>query len=147
MFFESQEKKSGGNEEIAAEVQKQIAILKSGDDSARVNAIILLAEFGSEAETAVPALIDMLKNFQWIVRVSAITALGEIGRAAKNAVPALIEKLNEEDVRSSTIIALERIGPEAREALPTLKEFFQNESEFVRQCSEEAVRAIEKKSD
>jgi len=55
----------------------------------RAKAVNALGELGSAAKSAVPALIDALKDAS--IRADAATALGNIGPAAKDAVPVLRE--------------------------------------------------------
>jgi HEAT repeat protein len=55
----------------------------------RAKAAQALGELGAEAKTAVPALIDALKDTS--IRNDAVAALGNIGPAAKDAVSALRE--------------------------------------------------------
>lgn len=119
--------------------------LKSEDTSKRVSAICALAEIGSKAASAVPALIETVEDLDWVVRVASITALGEIGPAARDAVPALIEALGREDVCVSAAIALGRIGPAAAEALEPLTNLKLRKLGFDCWCAEEAVRLISAK--
>lgn len=55
----------------------------------RAKAALALGEIGADAKSAVPALIDALKDTS--IRNDAVTALGNIGPAAKDAVSALRE--------------------------------------------------------
>lgn len=55
----------------------------------RAKAAVALGEIGSAAKSAVPALIDALKDAS--IRADVAIALGNIGSAAKEAVPALRE--------------------------------------------------------
>lgn len=65
--------------------------LDSTEDSARLAAVQALAELGTAAEDAVPALMTALKDKNIDVRIHAAYALGQIGPAAKSALPALRE--------------------------------------------------------
>jgi HEAT repeat protein len=69
--------------------------------------------------TAVPALIEGLKDADEQVRGVAAVALGEIGSAAGEAVPELITLLHEENrvTHMAAALALMKIGSDAVEAL------------------------------
>ena len=66
---------------------------------------------GFEAEDAVPALIEALKDNDAGVRRQSAWALGRIGAEAKDAVPALMEALedNDADVRQESDRAIRQI--------------------------------------
>ena len=76
----------------------------------------------SEAKTAVPQLIPLLKDSDADVRSSAADALGNIGAEAKTAVPQLIPLLKDSDagVRINAACALWNMGAEAKTAVPQL---------------------------
>ena len=59
----------------------------------RIAAIQALAGFGERASSAVPDLIEALKDDDPAVRRSAVQSLGSVGAAAHDAVPALIDLL------------------------------------------------------
>jgi len=63
--------------------------LKSPDASTRVAAASALAKIGPRAKSAVPALIETLKDDHKLVRTQSIAALGKIGPAAVDAIPML----------------------------------------------------------
>ena len=69
-----------------------------------------------QAETAVPALAEALKDKNKTVRVAAAQALRRYGRQAKAAVKTLAQAVTdaEPQVRLAAIKALAAIGPEAR---------------------------------
>jgi HEAT repeat protein len=85
-------------------------------------AVGALAEIGSAATEAVPAVIAALRDTDEVVRAGAAAALGKIGPAAAETVPALIAALGDADkmVRRSAAGTLEHIGPPAAEAVPAL---------------------------
>jgi putative Ca2+/H+ antiporter (TMEM165/GDT1 family) len=100
-----------------------IANLSCNDPKVRMVSAGALEEYGGEAVTAVPALIDNLKyESSSGVRRSAAYALGRIGPDAYEAVPKLINIVENDDevpkVRSVAIIALREIGDKT--AIPAL---------------------------
>ena len=81
----------------------------------RLSACLVLAGVGSDAEAAVPALIDLLKS-KMERRYLAAYALGSIGPAARAAIPFLIENLESDDDNTAYCAAeaLAQLGPGAR---------------------------------
>jgi HEAT repeat protein len=66
--------------------------LKDSDMTIRLRALNIVIQSGPEARTAVPALIDMLKDDKVLAfRIQAAQALGRIGPDAKAALPQLKE--------------------------------------------------------
>jgi HEAT repeat protein len=66
-------------------------------------------------KTAVPALVEALKDENAQVRAGAASALGTIGPEAKVAVSSLTELVQDRDeiVRSEAAAALKKIDPDA----------------------------------
>src|SRR5438094_9041509 len=64
--------------------------LKNGNDAAKIAAAVALAEFGSDAEPAVPALVSALQAKSEDVRLNAAIALGKVGAAAVEPVAKLL---------------------------------------------------------
>lgn len=91
------------------QIAEHIAGLKNSTPDRRRHAARMLGEIGDTS--AIPALIQVLKDKDRLVRWRAVDALGEIGDAS--AVPALIETLQDEDafVHRKTADALGMIGP------------------------------------
>jgi HEAT repeat protein len=87
--------------------------LKLPDAGDRRSAAYAFREIGFPAKSAVPDLIDALRDKDKFVRSTVASALGRIGPEAKAAVPALIEALKDEDevVRTSATAALELMKP------------------------------------
>ena len=78
---------------------------------------------GPKAKTAVPALIEGLKDADDGVRCGVVNALGEIGPDAKEAVPGLVKVLRQGPYGSLRVYAarsLAQIGPAAKQAVPGL---------------------------
>jgi HEAT repeat protein len=147
-------------------VSELLTLLKDNDRDVRSSASEELAASaldmtGPEAEAAVPALIDALKDPDAQVRWKATYALGEISVGAAvsalidalrapdaqvrrtavpalakigvAAVPALIDALKDQaaEVRSSAAYELGRIGAEAKSASDTRKSFHSIRLQFL----------------
>ncbi len=91
-----------------------IATLKTATSwSHRSEAAEALGKMGKDAQAAIPALIDALRDKDNFVRERAIESLGMMGPAAKEAVPALQQALKDpyKPARKAASKALERIQP------------------------------------
>ncbi|HEY7153390.1 MAG TPA: HEAT repeat domain-containing protein [Gemmataceae bacterium] len=95
-----------------------------------VAAVQALADLGTEARAAVPALIAALKHKEKDVRESARRALASIGAPA---VPALIAALKDQndDVSDLAALALGMIHPRPKEAKSALREAFKKDRPAV----------------
>src|SRR5579863_2758859 len=105
-------------QDVAALVQE----LKTGKPPVRARAAAELARQGSDAASAVPALIDALED-EWVgVRHEALMALQRIGPPVSDSVPAF-QKLLKNDhalIRERAAHALGLLGPEAKPAVGDL---------------------------
>lgn len=114
----------------ADEVEDLIQQLNSGDPNARAKASESLGNLGEKAESAIPALIDVLGDqgsydilpplYFGTVQTTAATALVKIGPAS---VPAVIDALQNSTNRALRIGAARTLfyfGPAANSALPVL---------------------------
>jgi len=118
-------------------IRKVTQDLTSKDPAKRRLAASTLAFMGSEAGSATPALIRLIKNDSDIeARSMAVFAIGRIHAAINfkrpdpNAVvPLLIDLLEDGDllIRRHAIVALGSVGPAARAALPPLRKLLKNE--------------------
>jgi hypothetical protein len=79
-----------------------------------------LAHFGSEASSAVPDIIRLIKKRHTLSQSAAI-ALGEIGTPVETILPVLIELLDDQDHCTAAVKALGTLGTRAKEALPHLR--------------------------
>ena len=94
-------------------IPKLIRILKTGPGwQQSTGAADALAEIGTEAREAVPALIEALRHQHNYVRCSAAKALGRMGPVALEAVPALLKSLwdNDREFHYGAVEALMQIG-------------------------------------
>src|SRR5439155_1762109 len=91
----------------------------------RRRAALALGELGPAARTAVPALLEALRDKELMVRRWTAFALGEIASKAASAAGPLVELLREPSAATRCIgaIALSRIGADAVSTLiPALKD-------------------------
>jgi HEAT repeat protein len=119
-------------------------MLDDSDPAVQVQGAFGLAQHGSEAKDAIPALAKALTSKETLVRQNVALALGKIGPDAKDAVPALVDALNDPEwsVRRQAAMALGEIGPDARAALPALEKQARDTHQLVRQAAEEARKKI-----
>ncbi|MBN9694134.1 MAG: HEAT repeat domain-containing protein [Verrucomicrobia bacterium] len=70
-----------------------------------------MRDLGSQAQPAVPALIEACGDSVYMVRISSIRALGRIGAGASNAIPRLRALLQDGDsmVQRAAADAIQRI--------------------------------------
>ncbi|HEY9296801.1 MAG TPA: HEAT repeat domain-containing protein [Phormidium sp.] len=116
---------------IAALQEKQI----------RGGAAFALGAIGAEAKTAIPQLIELLKDEDEQVRLDAAVALRRIGSPA---VSALVEALKDQNllVRRGATFALAGIGAEAKSTIPVLIEMLSDNDEQTRLNASIALRGI-----
>ncbi len=100
----------GDSRKVDHSVPSLVKTLKEDKDpNMRYYAAQSLGQFGPEAKTAVPDLIEALKDESKMVRMGAAYALGEIG--STEAVPALQEAARdaEKEVRDAAAFAIKQI--------------------------------------
>jgi HEAT repeat protein len=114
------------------ELPELVASLNAKDPEVRKEAARLLSWVGPEGRSAVPALVEALKDDEPGVRCAAASALGAIG--GKDAVAALAQALRDRDnhVQFSAGLALQRLSKEAQPAVPALIEALKDEDETIR---------------
>src|SRR5262249_11211876 len=97
---------------------------KASDPLIRIAAARAVAGIDPKNETALPALVEALKDKAGKVRKRAAESLGDLGSGARSAVPELIKATRDSDptVSWSAIDALGQIGPDAAAAVPALIE-------------------------
>lgn len=106
--------------------------------------------FAPQAQRAIPALNDALKDSDAFVRQWVATALSSMahhhGPIVKVAVPGLADLLTDEDfmVREWSAHALGFIGPDAVDALPALEAALGDDESSVKEAVADAIRRIKK---
>jgi hypothetical protein len=125
--------------------QRQLISALQAKDDARNEAVrIVLGPLGERTKTALPALLEALKNKAAQARAGAAAALYWIAAEAGTAVPALAGALQDPDsrVRRLSGLALARIGPAARSAVPALIQVLGDEDVRVRAAAVAALRRL-----
>jgi HEAT repeat protein len=129
--------------QIPADTKITPIVEKLIDNNARVRleAHDALVSIGS---SAVPTLIENLKNPDCNIRWRAAWVLGDMGAEASTAVGVLTEALQDEDaqVRMYAVLALGEIGIPAKSAVPALMAALQDKEEYVRIYAASALRRI-----
>src|SRR5262245_6987069 len=94
------------------------------DPLIRLEAAKAVAGIDAKKETAIPLLIEALKDKGGKVRRRGAECLGDLGPRGKSAVPDLVKAVKDPDptVSWAAIDALGQIGPDAEPAVPTLVE-------------------------
>ena len=107
----------------------------------RLRAAESLAEYGA---TAIPALVERLRDGDDAVRSYACLALVRMGPAAAEAVPQLVVLLDDpqEYVRADALTALREIGPAAAPAVPVLAGILRSADRPLRLRALESLAAI-----
>jgi hypothetical protein len=123
----------------ALPVTAMIRALRSGDPSARLEAVLALADLGPPSSAAVWALADALKDPDGRVRRMAAAALGRMGPAAEPAIPALLRALDDESLGDEAAGSLVEIGTAA---VPALLEVMKSEQEWIRWHAATALTRI-----
>lgn len=70
----------------------------SGDEKERLQALQMLAELGSDAQSAIPAVIPFLKDNDPVIRGAAANTLEQIGLPAKSDIGLLVNALKDENL-------------------------------------------------
>ena len=115
------------------------------DSRTRMAAIATLRELGPPAKSAIPALIEALKENDARVQAYAAFALGAIGQEPSMVVPALAARLNDPDpvVRGNSVGALSKFGERAKAAVPALERALYDTNGNVRSLARIALRKID----
>jgi HEAT repeats len=124
--------------------------LKYGNPIERSNAADMLRSCGNDLETAIPILVELLRQDEIAnVRAQCAFALMEISYSLQEktqiAVAPLLEALQQDEdaeVRSLAAGALGAIGSVTKEVVPALEKALQDEHEWVREAAQEALNQI-----
>jgi HEAT repeat protein len=97
---------------------------QDADPLVRIEAARAIARIDPKNETALPILVEALKDRAGKVRKKAAELIGHLGSAARAAVPDLVKATKDSDptVSWGAVDALGQIGPDAEAAVPTLLE-------------------------
>jgi HEAT repeat protein len=118
------------------------ARIRDKDPAVRSKATLEMGRHGSNAASAVPALIEALKSDDSALRQHAALSLGKIGPGAKDGVPALIEALGDSEwtVRRNAVNALGEIGDPR--ALPAVEARTSDPDSLVRKAAVESAKKL-----
>jgi HEAT repeat protein len=134
------------------------AAIRDNDAGVRSKAVLAVAQIGSHAAIATPALLEWLKTdgeldkdtqylamFRNRLRNDGLLPLVELDPDAKQAVPVLIERLKHDgaEKRLEGFAYLARFGPKARQAAATLRPYLTGEDEDERFGAAAALLSID----
>jgi HEAT repeat protein len=107
--------------------------------------VSLVVKLGTNAEPAIPFLIEALQVTNAAVQSQAITALGQIHLRPEVCIPALIAQLSSTNtfVRGPSARALAGFGSEAKTVVPELLRFLDDTDQRMRVTATNALRLID----
>jgi HEAT repeat protein len=115
---------AGADPAVQQTVQTMVANMRHPDYRVRLAAVDTLETFGDRAETAIPALVTALRDYNKFVRWASARTLGKLHpRQADEVVPGLMGMLDDREdpsVRITAAKALELYGEHAKKAVPLL---------------------------
>jgi HEAT repeat protein len=135
-------------------VAELAAALKDTEPRVRMNAASALFRLGLDADEAVPALIEAVKDksnqgnaeiFHITIQGMATLALGRAGAGNRKAADALMEVLKNArtvDMRIDAARALGEVGEVARRAAPLLRPLTEDANDEVRRAARQALELI-----
>ena len=132
-----------GERRYAPAVPALIELVQEADPGTRYLAARALGQIGDEAEAAVPALLDALRDDDMFLRAGIAGALIKIGYPA---VPGLTAALFDDSnaVKRAACKALGKIG--SQRAVPALTNALRDKNPGVRKFAKEALQRIDNAS-
>jgi len=123
------------------------ALPKTSDPKKRTSIILALGEIGSDASSAVSALLEAANSNDRLLAVRAVESLAKIDRnSAATKLTALVDWLNpgrEEAVRLGALAALRDLGSAAATAVPVLLKTVDEEDLAISAAAIEALTKID----
>jgi beta-lactamase regulating signal transducer with metallopeptidase domain/HEAT repeat protein len=118
--------------------------LKGENRNVRRFVVFALQNGGSDAQAALPPLLEATKDRDAYIRENALIAASNIDPKNKAFVQALIDRLKDEDmqVRRRAVYLVQLLGPDARAAVPALIAACKDEDREVKVCALRALGAI-----
>jgi HEAT repeat protein len=126
------------------EIETLITQLASSDIDERFLAARALVQYGSDAEAAIPALIQALTDPNLPVRDSVVWALGAIGEAAIESLADTSRK-GEFATREKALWALARYTSFAQRKIAIILEALEDNNAEIRQTAASAISTLGKR--
>jgi hypothetical protein len=106
---------------------------------------MMVARFGTEAEPAVPILLDALQHTNTIIQAHALIALGMIGRQPDKCIPAIVPFLTSLNVsdRQKAVGALCAFGTNALPAKKAIQGVLNDPDPWVRRDAKRAMKTLD----
>lgn len=107
---------------------------------------MMVGEFGSRAEPAVPILLAALKDTNNIIQAHALIALGMIARQPDRCIPAIVPFLSSPDVsdRQKALGALVAFGTNALVARSAIQIALADSDPVVRRLAGNAMKKLDR---
>ncbi len=127
------------------EIAPLIKDLGSDNEEQQSIAAHRLGELGPLSKTAVPALIEVVKEDSVAARSEAIIALGKIGPAASAAVPELTKILRGYSIilKYNTLQALRSIGPASKPAAKQILPLLESNNSYLKIAAARTLWAVD----
>ncbi|QDT42021.1 putative phycocyanin operon protein Z [Gimesia alba] len=127
------------------DIDSLILQLKGENEDQQALAAHQLGELGSNAKSAVPALIQVVKTGSVASRSEAIIALGKIGPDSAAAVPELTKILRSYSIilKYNTLQALRQIGPASKPAIKQIVPLMESNNTYLNVAAARAVASID----
>jgi HEAT repeat protein len=127
-----------------AAVPDLITLLDRTNQDISAVAVTCLGNIGPQANSAVPRLIRFIDDPDRIVRFGTTVTLSRIHMRPELVVPVLATNLSATNViLPTTINALAAFGEAAKPAVPILLTFLNQENDYVREATTNALKAID----
>jgi hypothetical protein len=121
-----------------------ITLLDGTNQDISAVAITCLGNIGPEANSAVPRLIRFINDPDRIVRFGTTVTLSRIHMRPELVVPVLATNLSPTNViLATTINAVAAFGEAAKSTVPILLTFLNQENDYVREATTNALKAID----
>jgi HEAT repeat protein len=125
-------------------VPELLALLDGTNQDVSAVAITCLGNIGPEANSAVPHLIRFMNDPDRIVRFGTTVTLSRIHMRPELVVPVLVTNLSPTNaILPTTINALAAFGEAAKPAVPILLTLLNQENDYVREATTNALKAID----
>lgn len=110
---------------------------------------VLLSLLSEMGKSAVPYLVEILKNPQKESAAKAVDVLGEIGSSAGDSVPLLLHLLDstsDSTLKKNIIVAISKIGDMDPQVMPKLLELSEDSDNKIARAAKQALKKLEEDS-